>query len=52
MFKFDKLNSAKFTNAGIFYNRQNEHFNIHVPHNYTAHLSINVLQLSRRFATQ
>jgi hypothetical protein len=30
-FKFDKINSAKFTNAGIFYNCQNEHFNIQVP---------------------
>ena len=31
IFKFDKINSAKFTNAGIFYNCQNEHFNIHAP---------------------
>ena len=31
IFKFDKINSAKFTNAGILYNCQNEHFNIHVP---------------------
>ena len=31
IFKFDKINSAKFTNARIFYNCQNEHFNIHFP---------------------
>jgi hypothetical protein len=31
IFKFDKINSAKFTNAGILCNCQNEHFNIHVP---------------------
>jgi hypothetical protein len=31
IFNFDKKNSAKFTNAGIFYNCQNEHFNIHIP---------------------
>ena len=30
-FKFDKINSAKFTNEGIFYSCQNEHFNIQVP---------------------
>ena len=45
------MTTAKFTNAGIFYNSQNEHFNIHVPlsiANSTAHLS-DVLKLSRIF---
>jgi hypothetical protein len=48
----NKINSAKFTNAGIFYNCQNEHVKFHfLLHNHTAHMST-ILKLSRRFATQ